>query len=68
LKASVEPWPAGCPVRESEPPKAGKGALVGTIAEIYHAHFHFVWRNARRLGVPEANVDDVVQDVFIVVH
>jgi RNA polymerase sigma-70 factor (ECF subfamily) len=67
LKASLEHWPADCPVRESEP-KAVGGALVGTLAEIYHAHFYFVWRNARRLGVPEANVDDVVQDVFIVVH
>jgi RNA polymerase sigma-70 factor (ECF subfamily) len=66
LKASVEHWPAGCPVRESEPKAAG--AVVGTLAEIYHAHFYFVWRNARRLGVPEASVDDVVQDVFIVVH
>jgi RNA polymerase sigma-70 factor, ECF subfamily len=68
LKASLEHWPASCPVRESEPKAAGGGALVGTLAEIYHAHFHFVWRNARRLGVPEASVDDVVQDVFIVVH
>jgi RNA polymerase sigma-70 factor (ECF subfamily) len=67
LKASLEHWPASCPVRESEP-KAASGEVVGTLAEIYHAHFYFVWRNARRLGVPEASLDDVVQDVFIVVH
>ena len=35
---------------------------------IYDEHFDFVWRNVRRLGVPEASADDAVQDVFIVVH
>ena len=30
-------------------------------------HFDFVWRLLRRLGVPEADVDDAVQQVFIVV-
>ena len=42
--------------------------LPETIAHIYDSHFDFVWRNARRLGVPEASADDVVQDVFIVVQ
>jgi RNA polymerase sigma-70 factor (ECF subfamily) len=35
---------------------------------VYDACFDFVWRNARRLGVPEAQVDDAVQEVFLVVH
>jgi RNA polymerase sigma-70 factor, ECF subfamily len=35
---------------------------------VYEQHFPFVWRSVRRLGVPAAAVDDVVQDVFIVVH
>jgi RNA polymerase sigma-70 factor, ECF subfamily len=30
------------------------------------AHFEFVWRSVRRLGVPEADADDAVQQVFIV--
>ena len=67
MKASLEHWPVGCPVREERRKLVG-GVLVGTLAEIYRAHFYFVWRNARRLGVPEANLDDAVQDVFIVVH
>jgi RNA polymerase sigma-70 factor (ECF subfamily) len=29
---------------------------------------NFVWRNARRLGVPSSGAEDVVQDVFIVVQ
>jgi len=27
-----------------------------------------VWRSACRLGAPESNVDDVVQEVFVIVH
>jgi len=36
--------------------------------EVYAAHFEFVWRSARSLGVPESALDDVAQDVFVVVH
>lgn len=43
-------------------------ALSPTLDEIYEAHFDFVWRNARRLGIPADQADDVVQDVFVVVH
>jgi RNA polymerase sigma-70 factor, ECF subfamily len=35
---------------------------------IYAEHFPFVWRCARSLGVPGELLDDVVQDVFLVVH
>jgi RNA polymerase sigma-70 factor, ECF subfamily len=35
---------------------------------VYEAHFDFVWRCARRLGVSPHAVDDVVQEVFLVVH
>lgn len=36
--------------------------------EIYDSCFDFVWRNARRLGVADAQIDDAVQEVFLVVH
>ena len=36
--------------------------------EIYEVHFAFVWRSLRRLGVREADLDDAVQEVFLVVH
>jgi RNA polymerase sigma-70 factor (ECF subfamily) len=35
---------------------------------LYTRHFNFVWRNLRRLGVPEALVEDAAQDTFVVVH
>jgi RNA polymerase sigma-70 factor (ECF subfamily) len=37
-----------------------------TFAEIFDGHFVFVWRTARRLGVPESYLDDVVQETFVV--
>jgi RNA polymerase sigma-70 factor (ECF subfamily) len=39
-----------------------------TFDEVYDAHAAFVWRVVRRLGVREADVADVVQEVFLVVH
>lgn len=48
-------------------PSAGDERLV-SFKEVYDEHFRFVWRSLRRLGVPESDVADAVQDVFIVVH
>src|SRR5512140_2597202 len=39
-----------------------------TLKEVYDAHFQFVWRSLRRLGVHEADVGDVTQEVFLIVH
>jgi RNA polymerase sigma-70 factor (ECF subfamily) len=47
---------------------AEKGEALPTFAEIYEAHFDFVWRSLRRLGVPDSTLDDAVQEVFVVVH
>lgn len=49
----------------------GSAALVQhapSFDEVYEHHFDFVWRSARRLGVDPSSVDDVVQEVFVVVH
>jgi len=47
---------------------AGAARAPSSFDEVYGEHFDFVWRSARRLGVPESALDDCVQDVFIVVH
>jgi RNA polymerase sigma-70 factor (ECF subfamily) len=39
-----------------------------SFEQIYDEYSNFVWRNARRLGVPSSSAEDVVQDVFIVVQ
>jgi RNA polymerase sigma-70 factor, ECF subfamily len=35
---------------------------------VYDEHAAFVWRNLRRLGVADADVEDKVQEVFVVAH
>jgi RNA polymerase sigma-70 factor (ECF subfamily) len=39
-----------------------------TFERLYDDHAEFVWRNVRRLGVDLAAAEDVVQQVFLVVH
>jgi RNA polymerase sigma-70 factor (ECF subfamily) len=39
-----------------------------TFHEVYERHFDFVWKSLRRLGVPERDLPDVAQEVFVVVH
>ncbi|HVH42707.1 MAG TPA: sigma-70 family RNA polymerase sigma factor [Labilithrix sp.] len=36
--------------------------------DVYEEHVAFVWRTTLRLGVDPTMIDDVVQEVFIVVH
>lgn len=38
------------------------------FATAYEQTFPFVWRVARRLGVPPHALEDVCQDVFVIVH
>jgi RNA polymerase sigma-70 factor (ECF subfamily) len=35
---------------------------------LYDGHVDFVWRNLRRLGISEAEVDDKTQEVFVIAH
>jgi RNA polymerase sigma-70 factor (ECF subfamily) len=37
-------------------------------AEVYQEHADFVWRSLQHLGVREADLEDLLQEVFIVVH
>ena len=48
-------------------PALAEGGPAFTWEQIYAAHFDFVWRSLRRLGVAEPNVDDATQDVFLIV-
>ena len=41
---------------------------VPTLQTIYREYFDFVWSSARHLGATGDAIDDVVQDVFIVIH
>lgn len=43
-------------------------ALSDEFKALYRAQFAFVWRLQLHFGVPEHQVEDAVQDVFVVVH
>jgi len=55
-------------VTDSEAEGAQQPPLALTVEAIYEAHFDFVWRSLRRMGVPQHRMDDAAQDVFVVVH
>jgi RNA polymerase sigma-70 factor (ECF subfamily) len=56
---------------ESGDESAASSSASGEVlpfAAIYKRYFDFVWSAVRRLGVSDASMDDVVQEVFIVIH
>ncbi len=59
--------------RSSSPrPAEARAAAASPVpvgpSDLYASHFGFVWRNLRRLRVPEAMLEDAAQDVYLVVH
>jgi len=38
------------------------------VASVHDAHAEFVWLSLQRLGVRDADVEDLLQEVFVVVH
>jgi RNA polymerase sigma-70 factor (ECF subfamily) len=54
--------------REASAPPGGAPPAVPSFEELYDQWFEEVSRWARALGAREADRDDVVQDIFMVVH
>lgn len=46
---------------------SGRRDEVSRLTEVFRAEAEFVWRVVRRFGVPEADAEDAVQEVFLVV-
>jgi RNA polymerase sigma-70 factor (ECF subfamily) len=66
VRAPFAPDAAMPPVPSSP---ASVEAIEGvTFLELYETHLAFVWNGVRRLGVHESAVEDVVQEIFVVVH
>jgi len=61
--STVDDRETGAPTEAGPAPKALDDRQM---RELVHAHFDFIWRLLRRLGVPEAGVDDAAQLVFLV--
>jgi RNA polymerase sigma-70 factor (ECF subfamily) len=47
---------------------AGARDVRAAFRALYDANVDFVWRNLRRLGVAETDVDDKTQEVFVIAH
>ena len=48
--------------------RADADAVRLDFRHVYDTYFPFVWRAVANRGVPDAAMDDVVQEVFLVVH
>lgn len=46
--------------------RSGEGSP--SFETLYEENLTYIWRAARRLGIEPADVDDVVQEVFVVAH
>ncbi|MEM6989367.1 MAG: sigma-70 family RNA polymerase sigma factor [Myxococcota bacterium] len=36
------------------------------LEDVYRAHWTFIWRSAKKMGIPTQRLEDVVQDTFVV--
>ncbi|MGC4068472.1 MAG: sigma-70 family RNA polymerase sigma factor [Polyangiaceae bacterium] len=45
-----------------------RGGAVPDFREVYRNYVGFIWACTRRMGVSEDEIDDVVQEVFIVIN
>jgi RNA polymerase sigma-70 factor, ECF subfamily len=72
LTDDVVPDPPTSGVKTLLAPARTRAAALGdrerAFRTVYEAHSAFVWRNLRRLGVSEADVEDKMQEVFVVAH
>lgn len=59
---------AGPLIANVYPQAAASLPTVPSFHAVYRQYVDFVWSSARRLGVEPESMDDVVQDVFIVIH
>lgn len=75
LDAAVQ-YAARVPSDMSPPAPSHAGGASGaedtaealSFEALYEQYFDFAWRNLRRLGVPDAHLDDAAQEVFLVVY
>jgi len=53
-------------------PESGAHSMMAvarpTLRQVFDEHAAFVWRTLRHLGVPEPDIEDSCQDVFVAIH
>jgi RNA polymerase sigma-70 factor, ECF subfamily len=55
-------------VPKARRPDAAENGAKPDFAHVFEAHQEYVWRSLRYLGVAEADLEDVAQDVFVMVY
>lgn len=55
-------------VEPTAAPRALEAAIVLDFKRVYEDHVAFMWRACRHLGVAPSAIEDVLQEVFLVVH
>src|SRR5262245_49705869 len=72
---SPQPSPDNRPVAAPLTEQAHDGSEVVsgrhpvlTVRQIFDEHARYVWRTLRHLGVADADLEDVCQEVFVTVH
>jgi RNA polymerase sigma-70 factor (ECF subfamily) len=55
-------------VSAPDAPQPSATVQVPSFTSIYAQYFDFVWSSARRFGVERDAMDDVVQEIFMVIH
>jgi len=70
--STVRRWLGGTEVPYVEPPQASRtgesAPSIPSFDQIYDEHLAFVWRSMQRLGVRAPELDDAIQEVFLVIH
>lgn len=49
-------------------PRRRRDPAAQWVIDAYREHFRYTWALVGRLGVPQSHVEDVVQEVFLVLH
>jgi RNA polymerase sigma-70 factor, ECF subfamily len=56
------------PARLLQPTTVEQAAASDPTEELYRAHAGFVWRTLQHMGVAPADLEDLMHEVFVVVH
>lgn len=65
-------WMGGTETQYVEPAQANdareSAPITPSFDQIYDEHLAFVWRSMQRMGVRSPELDDAIQEVFLVIH
>jgi len=66
--ATLASTASSSPPEEERRDEAASAFVPPTFDVVYEHHVDYLWRAARGMGVSPSQIDDVLQDLFLVVH